>query len=143
MENQENATQARKQILIVEDDEPLARLLKARLQSIGYEAHAETIGKQALQWAAEHRCNLVILDVNLPDCSGYQVARELRKLYHPWTLPILMLTVKDKPVDQLRGFAHGADAYLTKPFDSAELFETVTLLIGDAPLGTQTTGTSA
>lgn len=120
-----------KSILIVEDEEGLARGVKSRLESIGYEAHAKTLGREGIKYAAEHRVDLVILDVNLPDIDGYEVARELRKLYHPWTLPILMLTVKDRPVDQLRGFAHGADAYITKPFNSEELFQTVALLTGE------------
>lgn len=120
-----------KHILIVEDEEPLARLVKSRLESVGYEVHTEQRGRSAVSYAAQQRIDLAILDINLPDINGYQVARELRKLSAPWALPIIMLTVKDKPIDQLRGFAHGADAYLTKPFDSTELFETVALLIGD------------
>ncbi|MBI4342724.1 MAG: response regulator [Candidatus Omnitrophica bacterium] len=132
-----------KQILIVEDEEGLARTVKARLETIGYEVQVETEGKPGIRYAAEHRVDLVILDVNLPDINGYEVARELRKLYHPWTLPILMLTVKDKPVDQLRGFAHGADAYITKPFDSAELFQTVALLTGEAATVSGQEGSSA
>ncbi|HEX9780656.1 MAG TPA: response regulator [bacterium] len=122
------APHARKRILIVEDDEALARVVKMRLQSVGYEARAESLGKKALGYAAAFRPDLVILDINLPDCSGYQVARELRRIFHPWPVPVLMLTVKNQPADQLRGFAFGADAYLTKPFDSSELFETVALL---------------
>jgi DNA-binding response OmpR family regulator len=122
----------RKRILIVEDEEPLARSLKARLESIGYEVRTETYGKRGLSYAASNPLDLAILDVNLPDINGYEVCMELRKLSHPWTIPVLMLTVKDKPVDQLRGFAHGADAYIVKPFDSQELFQTVALLIGEA-----------
>lgn len=68
----------------------------------------------------------------LPDIDGYKVCRELRKIYRPWVLPVLMLTAKDKPVDKLRGFGHGADAYLTKPFDAGELLQTVRLLLGEA-----------
>ena len=125
-------TPATKKILMVDDDESLTHVVKMRLESAGYQVHTEASGKNAIAYAAEHRPELVILDINLPDSNGYQIARELRKVYYPWTLPILMLTIKDKPVDQLRGFAHGADAYLTKPFDSEELLQTVTLLTGQA-----------
>jgi len=123
-------TMRRKRILIVEDEEALARTLKARLESVGYEVQTETHGKAALSYATAHPVDLAILDVNLPDINGYEVTRELRSLYHAWALPILMLTVKDRPVDQLRGLAHGADVYITKPFDSTELFQAVDLLTG-------------
>ena len=127
------ALQARKRILVVDDETALTRLLKLRLESLGYDVIAVGNGRDALLQAAEQPLDLVLLDVNLPDINGYQVAKELRKIHHPWALPILMLTMRDKPVDQLRGFAHGADAYLTKPFETAELFQAVSLLIGDAP----------
>ena len=117
-------------ILVVEDDEATALLLRKRLETAGFD-NVQTVasGTIALSWAAEHRPSLVILDVRLPDMNGYQVCRQLRKLYNPWFLPILMLTGMDKPVDQLRGFAFGADAYLTKPYDSHDLLQTVTLLL--------------
>ena len=124
----------RKQLLIVEDEVPLARLLKTRLELLGYEVHTETHGKAGLAYAATHQLGLAILDVNLPDINGYEVSRELRKLYHPWVLPVLMLTVRDRPADQLRGFAHGADAYIAKPFDFGELVQTIGLLIGEVPV---------
>ena len=123
---------AHKQILIVEDEAALAKIVKWQLESAGYEVHAEGDGKSGLTWAAEHQPDLVIVDLRLPDISGYDVCRELRKLSTPWVLPILILTAMDKPVDELRGFAHGADAYLTKPFDANELRRTVTLLLGES-----------
>ena len=121
----------KKRILIVEDDEPLAHLLKMKLESEGFEIWCETHGTAALSYAAEHPLDLVILDLKLPDVNGYEVAKELRRLYHPWVLPLLMLTGMDKPVDQLRGFAHGADAYLTKPYEPEELMKTIALLLGE------------
>ena len=54
-----------------------------------------------------------------------QVCRKLRQYLHPWTMPILILTGWDKPAEQLRGFAYGADAYVTKPFDVPELLNTI------------------
>ena len=124
------ATQ-QKRILVVEDDEPLAQLLKLKLESEGFMVHAVTRGMAALNYAADQPIDLVILDLKLPDVSGYEVAKELRKLYHPWVLPLLMLTGLEKPADQLRGFAHGADAYLTKPYEPDELMKTIALLLGE------------
>lgn len=121
----------RERILIVEDDLSVAKMVQFRLEAVGFEVHHEDHGCGALTDAAERRPDLVILDLMLPDMSGYEVCRELRKLYNRWDVPILMLTVMDRPVDELRGFAHGADAYLTKPYDPAELLKTITLLLGD------------
>ena len=123
-----------KRILIVEDDESVAIMVKTRLESEGFEAHAAASGAVALVYAAERRPDLVILDVKLPDIGGYQVARELRKIYHPWDVPILMLTGMDRPVDELRGFAYGADAYLTKPYDATEWLKTIAVLLGETAL---------
>ncbi|MBI4598226.1 MAG: response regulator [Candidatus Omnitrophica bacterium] len=124
----------RKQILIVEDETSLASLVKWHLESSGFEVHAEHAGKPALSYVAEHRPDLVILDLRLPDITGYEVCKQLRKLCHPWEVPILMLTAMDKPIDQLRGYAFGADAYMTKPFEPMELLKTVTLLLGEVTL---------
>ena len=121
-----------KQILVVEDEEDMAELLQERLKSAGYQVHTAGSGKAGLSDAAEHEPDLVILDLMLPDIHGHEVCRELRKLSNPWGQPILMLTAMAQPVDQLRGFAHGADAYLTKPFNSHELLKTVAMLLGES-----------
>ena len=118
------------QILVVEDDHAMADMVRQRLESAGFSVHTEGQGVTALSYAAERRPDLVILDLRLPDMGGYEVCREIRKLYNRWDVPILMLTGMDKPVDELRGFAHGADAYLTKPYEPSELLQTVTLLLG-------------
>ena len=118
-------------ILIVEDDADMAEVLKTRLRSVGFEVHTEGQGKEALSYASEHQPDLVILDLKLPDMSGYEVCKGLRKLYDAWTPPVLMLTGMSEPVDKLRGFAYGADAYLTKPFEAAELIKAIALLLGD------------
>lgn len=121
-----------KRLLVVEDEEPLARFLQWELERAGFEVRTASCGKTALAYAAEHRPDLVILDLRLPDLHGYQVCRELRRIYRPWAIPVVMLTAMDQPIDQLRGFAFGADAYLTKPYEPAELFRTIELLFGQA-----------
>jgi two-component system response regulator VicR len=119
-----------RRILIVEDEVPLARMIQWRLQEAGYEVAAVHSGERALRQAAEQRPDLVVLDLKLPDMHGYQVCRELRRVCAPWAVPVLMLTGMDKPIDQLRGFAFGAEAYLTKPFMTGELLDTVAQLLG-------------
>ncbi len=121
-------------ILVIDDDTTFANLLAIRLESVGYEVEIQTSGTAALQAAAERTPNLVILDLRLPDMSGFDVCKELRQSFHPWEVPILMLTGVDEPLAQLRGFACGADAYLTKPCDATELFKTIAMLLGQFEL---------
>ncbi|MBI2094033.1 MAG: response regulator [Candidatus Omnitrophica bacterium] len=123
-------------ILVVEDDRKLAEVLKQRLAFAGYDIHTEETGNTAIQYAVAHRPDLVILDLRLPDIGGFDVCRELRKHYTRWDVPILMLTGMDRPVDQLRGFAHGADAYLTKPYEPNELMNTISCLLGESSAAT-------
>ena len=122
--------EARPRILIVEDDEALARLVASHLDRAGYDAHVEHKGKPALAFAAEHRTDLVILDLMLPDSSGYEICLELRRLYHPWILPVVMLTGLNHPKDKLLGFSHGAEAYLMKPVPTSELLTAVEAMLG-------------
>jgi len=120
---------ARKRILIVEDEEALARFLQLELESQGFEVRTAERGAPALRDAADHRPDLAILDLRLPDMSGYDVCRELRRLCSPWPIPIVMFTAMGRPIDRLRGFSSGADVYLTKPCDLAELGRTVSGLL--------------
>ena len=127
-------TTTSQQILVIEDDEKIADLLTRQLEAEQFQVHAEHRGQSGLNYAATHRPNLVILDLRLPDLHGYEVCRGLRKLYDRSLMPILMLTAMDRPVDQLRGYAYGADAYLVKPYDSSELLQTVSRLLTDSTL---------
>ena len=121
----------RKRILLVDDDSKLGSSLKRLFELEGLDLQIEDSGRAALTKAMEQRPDLVILDLKLPDMHGYQVCRELRKSYHSWVVPVVMLTGMHEPVDQLRGFAYGADAYLTKPCQPAELLKTVRVLLGE------------
>ena len=121
-----------KKVLIVEDEEAIARLIQWHLESVGFSVQKEGMGRSALDYAAEHRPDLVVLDLRLPDIHGYEVCEELRKLYNAWTVPILIITGLGQPIDQLKAFAHGADAYLTKPFEPSELIEAVSMLLGQS-----------
>jgi DNA-binding response OmpR family regulator len=119
----------RKHILLLEDDEDIGRSLKIHLEAQGFDVHHETLGERAILYAAEHHPDLAILDLRLPDISGYEVCRQIRRLNRPWTIPVVMLTGMDRPIDQLRGFGSGSDVYLTKPCDLVELSRTVAQLL--------------
>ena len=129
-----------RELLVVEDDPAMARVLQRYFESAGFHVHAEQTGTGGLLHAAEHPPELVVLDLRLPDMSGYEVCRTLRRLFGPWSLPIVMLTGLDQPVDQLRGVAHGADAYLTKPCELTELLKTVSFLLSEKALQTPPAG---
>jgi DNA-binding response OmpR family regulator len=106
-------------ILIVEDDERMAALLKRGLEREGHVATAATDGAEGLDFALARPYDVVILDVMLPVLDGYEVARRLRQ--GGCRTPILMLTAKDASRDIVQGLDRGADDYLTKPFSFDEL----------------------
>ena len=116
-------------ILLVEDEEHLARGLKFNLEAEGYHIQVAGDGESALELLLTERndFDLVVLDIMLPGKDGFTVATELRKasLY----VPILMLTARGRPEDVLKGFASGADDYLPKPFDLAILLARIRSLL--------------
>ena len=106
-------------ILLVEDEEHLARGLKFNLEAEGYHTTVAGDGETAL--------DLLVLDVMLPGKDGFAVAAELRKASN--FIPLLMLTARGRPEDVLKGFASGADDYLPKPFDLAILLARIRSLL--------------
>jgi len=102
-------------ILIVEDEEHLAKGLLYNLQAEGYEASIEGDGEAALARLESESFDAVLLDIMLPGKSGFDVVTELRARQN--YLPVLILTARGRPEDVLTGFAAGADDYLPKPFD--------------------------
>jgi DNA-binding response OmpR family regulator len=105
-------------ILVVDDEEAIAEAVRARLQSEGYEVVVAADGPQAIELHAEHRPDLVVLDLMLPGMDGLEVCKRIQR--DRWT-PVLMLTAKTEEADKVAGFAVGADDYLTKPFSLREL----------------------
>src|SRR5579863_5008713 len=108
-------------ILVVEDEQHLADGLRFNLEAEGYEAIVADTGERALELLGEqpNGFDLVVLDVMLPGKDGFTVMSELRA--GGQYVPTLMLTARGRPEDVLKGFAAGADDYLTKPFDLAIL----------------------
>ena len=109
------------EILLVEDEEHLARGLKFNLEAEGYSTSVVGDGEAALDLLLKQRSHfdLLVLDVMLPGKDGFAVATELRKAGN--YIPLLMLTARGRPEDVLKGFEAGADDYLPKPFDLAIL----------------------
>ncbi len=110
-------------ILVVEDDEPIARALAGALESQGYSISRAATGAEALSKVRAQPPELVLLDLGLPDVDGVEVCRLLREL-DP-VLPIVILTARHDEIDVVLGLDAGADDYVTKPFRLAELLARV------------------
>jgi two-component system, OmpR family, KDP operon response regulator KdpE len=105
-------------ILIVEDEQPIAKFLRASLLGAGYQTIEATGGEEALRKAASQPPDLVILDLGLPDMDGKVVLEQLREWF---TGPIVVLSARDQESEKVAALDAGADDYLTKPFGTGEL----------------------
>jgi two-component system copper resistance phosphate regulon response regulator CusR len=114
-------------ILLVEDDARIARFVAKGLREQAYAVDVSSSGDDALYQAAINTYDLVILDVLIPGRNGFVVCRELRKSGQ--RMPILMLTARDAVEDRITGLDHGADDYLTKPFEFRELLARLRALL--------------
>ena len=117
----------RRRILIVEDEPTLVMALRDRLESEGYSVDHAGTGETALEKAAADSFDLIMLDVMLPGTDGFNVCRELRQ--QRLDVPILMLTARSLVIDKVVGLKLGADDYVTKPFDFAELLVRIEALL--------------
>jgi two-component system KDP operon response regulator KdpE len=105
-------------ILIVDDERPIRRFLRASLVAHGHEIHEAQSGMEALEQTAKLKPDLIILDLGLPDMDGLEVTRSIRE----WTTtPIIILSVREKEEEKIAALDAGADDYLTKPFGVGEL----------------------
>jgi two-component system, OmpR family, copper resistance phosphate regulon response regulator CusR len=114
-------------LLLAEDDPRIARFVAKGLREQAYAVDVASSGDDALYQAAINSYDLVILDVMIPGKNGFEVCRELRRAGHK--VPILMLTARDAVEDRIAGLDHGADDYLTKPFEFRELLARLRALL--------------
>ena len=108
-------------VLLVEDDASLAELLVYHLERAGHIVKHTIDGEEALLLAREHTPDLVLLDWMIPNLSGIEVCRQLRRNQTTANVPIIMLTARGEEDDRVRGLETGADDYITKPFSPREL----------------------
>lgn len=132
-----------KRILVVEDEVQIARVLQLELEYEGYEVLVKHDGKSGLEVALHENLDLILLDVMLPELSGIEVLRRLRKadIY----VPVILLTARNTTLDKVMGLDQGANDYVTKPFEMEELLARVrssirsnTMMTADASLNEQT-----
>ncbi|RME86987.1 MAG: response regulator [Anaerolineae bacterium] len=108
-------------LLIVEDDNDIANMLKIFFTGLDYDVDIAARGSEALEKTRQVLPHLIILDIMLPDIDGYEVCRTLRTNTRTSHIPVIFLTQKDERSDKLQGLELGADDYITKPFDIEEL----------------------
>ena len=113
-------------ILIVEDEEKIARFLELELRHEGYEVDKASNGREGLDKALTGQYALMVLDVMLPELNGFEVLRRLRKNSD---MPVIMLTARDTVMDKVAGLDGGADDYMTKPFAIEELLARIRLAL--------------
>src|SRR5215218_10599424 len=120
-----------KRILLIEDEPGIVLTLTDRLAREGYSVESAADGESGLERATRDAFDLLLLDLMLPRMSGFDVCRELRK--RGIDTPVIMLTARGQVVDKVVGLKLGADDYVTKPFEMAELLARVEALLRRAP----------
>jgi DNA-binding response OmpR family regulator len=122
---------SRRTVLIIEDDPTLLRGLVDNFQAQGFEVRTACDGRTGLAAALDGACDLILLDIMLPELNGYEVCRQVRA--QGLEMPILMLTAKGQEADIVRGLELGADDYVTKPFSIRELLARVQAFLRRRP----------
>lgn len=110
-------------VAIVDDEEPVRKALKRLLRASGLEAETYANGKDFLEASAQRRPDCVVLDLHMPDMSGYQVLNEMRAMHR--MLPTVVITAYDEPGAREQCLAAGAAAYLRKPLDEKLLLNAI------------------
>ena len=116
-------------LFIVEDEMPIVTLLKYNLEKEGHKVNYALNGEDAIRSIKDQNPDLILLDWMLPDISGIEVCRNLKRINLLKNIPIIMLTAKGEEEDKLKGFKTGADDYVTKPFSQKELIARVNALL--------------
>src|SRR5262245_37297847 len=119
-----------KRILIVDDDVAIRDVVTDFLQDKGFLVEGAANGRDGLLMVAENRPDLVLLDVELPDLSGYEVCKRIREIPATRYTPVIMLTAHNLEKEEVAGFNSGADDYVSKPFGAARLLARIETAIG-------------
>jgi two-component system response regulator ArlR len=127
-------------ILLIEDEEKLARFVELELSYEGYRVTKAFDGRRGLELAESGEFDLVLLDIMLPELSGMEVLRRIRRKS---SIPVIMLTARDSIEDKVAGLDRGADDYLTKPFAIEELLARICTALRKKTIGTESSVLSA
>ena len=113
-------------VLIIDDDEDLAFIISDMLESYGYAVTHASDGEQAFDLLENNTYHVILLDINLPDSTGFEICQELRKTS---TIPVIFASARTSETDRVSGFDIGGDDYLPKPYSMKELLSRVNALI--------------
>jgi diguanylate cyclase (GGDEF)-like protein len=116
-------------ILIVDDDQDIARILRFRLEKKGFDCVLASNGVEALEMLDTHHPDLVLLDVMMPRMDGFTACREIRRRNARARIPVIMLTAKGDTSDKVTGISEGADDYVVKPFEFDELLARIQMIL--------------
>lgn len=125
----------KRKILVVDDEVNLLGVMKTNLEIEGYEVVTEMSGETGLVSAVVEQPDVIILDIMMPDVDGWEICQRLRADRRTKYIPIIMLTALDETQHVVKGFEVGADDYLAKPFDNAELFARIKSVLAKAAKG--------
>ncbi|MDL2274839.1 response regulator [Desulfosarcina sp. OttesenSCG-928-G10] len=115
-------------ILVVDDSPTQLHMMRVPFEENGFQVITATDGEEAVALVESQNPDLVVMDVIMPKLNGFQACRKIKAMKP--TLPIILLTSKNQKSDEFWGKKQGADVYMTKPFESAELFANATRLLG-------------
>jgi len=122
----------KRKILLIDDEARLLEVMKTSLEIEGYDVITAMTGERGLASAEVDQPDMIILDIMMPDIDGWEICRRLRANQQTKYIPIIMLTALDEPHHVVKGFESGADDYLAKPFDNAELFARIKSVLSRA-----------
>jgi diguanylate cyclase (GGDEF)-like protein len=125
----------KRKILLIDDEVPLLEVMKTNLEIEGYEVVGEMSGETGLVSAVVDQPDVIILDIMMPDVDGWEICQRLRADPRTKYIPVIMLTALDETHHVVKGFECGADDYLAKPFDNAELFARIKSVLTKASKG--------
>lgn len=115
-----------KSILIVDDDEDLSFIISEMLEDYGYQVSCAESGGRAFELLSDHNYHLILLDINLPETTGFELLQELRKVSN---VPVIFASARTSETDRITGFDIGGDDYLPKPYSMQELLSRVNALM--------------